>query len=232
MWQQTRLSPARGLEMSERREITGTAKLCGMAVPDLHRETWSHPCFMNSLNSSQSLTLSRRKFLPSVLYLEECQIQVLPPTSAHMNCWACDRNGSNQCQVTFLNRCCHTGTSLSQGINRPSCCVVWTKCQYPEFLETCERLELVVQTPLKFLFSECPILGSYFFLVNFAFLLRVDWHDFRLGTWAGKRRTICGVGQLIRSSLIFSKLNVNLNPSPKSVLKPEQNTSTNQEPLP
>lgn len=39
-------------------------------------------------------------------------------------CWAHDRNGSNQCWFTFLNRCCHTGTSLSQGINCPSCCAV------------------------------------------------------------------------------------------------------------
>lgn len=97
---------------------------------------------------------------------------------------------------------------------------IWNKCHYPQFLETCERLELVVQTSLKSQFYECPVLGSYFFLVNFTFLLRVDWHDFRLGTWAGKR--------MIKLSLIL--LNMNLNSSPKTVLKPEQNTSTNLEP--
>lgn len=46
---------------------------------------------------------------------------------------------------------------------------VWTKCQYPQFLETCEKLELVVQTSLKFQFYECPVLGSYFLLVIVVF---------------------------------------------------------------
>lgn len=61
-----------------------------------------------------------------------------------------------------------------------------------------------------------PCFWQLFFVSNCGFLLRVDGHDFRLGTWAGKGRTICGVGQWKKLSLIFSKLNVNLNPSPKT----------------
>lgn len=42
-------------------------------------------------------------------------------TKALLSLW---QKWQQQCWFTFLNRCCHTGTLLSQGINCPSCCYV------------------------------------------------------------------------------------------------------------
>lgn len=70
-----------------------------------------------------------------------------------------------------LPDCC-TCTSLSQSTTLlHAMLLIWTTCPYPQVLETCPPNILKI-----------PVLGSNFFVVNFAFLLRVYLHDFRLET--------------------------------------------------